>query len=179
MHRNELLGMLEKYATTYPEETECVQRFQTFVVEQPHCFERSLSMGHVTGSAWLVDMTQTKTLLTHHRKLNMWVQLGGHADGNSHVQDVALQEAYEESGLSALQLVSPDIFDLDIHEIPARKHEPAHLHYDVRFAIQSMNEDSFQVSEESHDLAWILVKELSKKSQEESMLRMQAKWLNR
>lgn len=178
MHRNHLLELLGRYQTTYPRETECVQRFKQFVQSHSNCFERSLTVGHITGSAWVVDPTKTNTLLTHHRKLNKWVQLGGHADGHSQVLEVAMQEAREESGLTALQPVFTDIFDLDIHEIPARKNEAAHLHYDVRFAIQVLNNDPFIISEESHDLAWVPINRLSEKTQEISLLRMGEKWLN-
>ena len=70
-----------------------------FVSAYPNCFERSLSIGHITGSAWLVNQTKTRVLLTHHKRLNKWLQLGGHADGNPNVLEVAMQEAREESGI--------------------------------------------------------------------------------
>src|SRR5215510_11521790 len=91
-----------------------------FVAANPNCFERSLQIGHVTGSAWIVDLDRTHALLTHHRKLNKWLQLGGHADGDPDILRVALREAREESNLDAIRPVSENIFDVDIHVIPAR-----------------------------------------------------------
>ena len=123
-------------------------------------------------------------LLTHHRKLDIWVQLGGHADGEADVASVARREGLEESGLGSLQLLDcapgeslqgPGIFDVDIHRIPARKSEPEHLHFDVRYAFQAGGLD-VRVSEESHDLAWVPIDGLDAVTREESMLRMARKW---
>jgi 8-oxo-dGTP pyrophosphatase MutT (NUDIX family) len=147
-----------------------------FVENEPRCFERSLQTGHITGSAWLVDRSGKSVLLTHHRKLGKWLQLGGHADGNPDVLAVALREAAEESGLSDIVSVSNEIFDVDVHEIPAAAGMPAHLHYDVRFALQAAGSREFLVSEESHALRWISIKKVHEITSEESMLRMARKW---
>ena len=179
MHRIELLKKLAAYCETWPDEAETTQRFIHFVQTQPDCFERSLPIGHITGSAWLVNEAGTHVLLTHHRKLGMWLQLGGHADGNPDILDAALREATEESGLSRIEPVSTEIFDLDIHLIPARKNEAAHDHYDVRFAFRTSNAEDYIVSDESHDLAWVEMSALEKYTTEESMVRMAQKWLDR
>ena len=91
--------------------------------------------GHITGSAWVVDPAGSRLLLTHHRKLGKWLQLGGHSDGEPDTLAVALREAREESGLR-VRPISNAVLDIDIHTIPALKGEPAHLHYDVRFALR-------------------------------------------
>ena len=115
-------------------------------------------------------------LLTHHRKLNRWLQLGGHADGDGDLAAVALREAEEESGLSGLTLEG-GIFDLDRHLIPARGEEPAHWHYDVRFVVRAGNEE-FEVSEESHSLAWKSIAEIATNAtDDESLRRMAREWL--
>ncbi len=176
MLRDLLLKLLESYQQEYPEETSCVERYTNFVTTNPHCFERSLEIGHVTGSAWVVNRAGTHTLLTHHKKLNKWLQPGGHADGNPNVLEVALQEAQEETGIANFKTLSEGIFDLDIHLIPARKNVPAHSHYDSRFVLQTVDLEEYQVSDESHDLAWIEIKKLEEFTQEESMLRMARKW---
>ena len=179
MHRNDLLKKLDVYAKRWLNEADTVRRLAGFVKANPDCFERHLPIGHVTGSAWVVDSTGTRVLLTHHKKLNIWVQLGGHADGNSDMLDAATKEAHEESGLDHLKPSSTDIFDIDIHLIPERKSEAAHSHYDIRFLFQITESEEYIVSEESHDLAWVAIRELGSYTSEESMLRMADKWLKR
>lgn len=176
MKRKPLIALLERYRYRWKDEAETCERFIEFVSRNPDCFERSLEEGHITGSAWIVNTAGTHVLLTHHRKLGQWFQLGGHADGEPDVTRVAMQEAREESGLAELRFVSSEIFDLDIHLIPARRSDPEHYHYDVRFALQSVGSDAFTVSEESLDLAWVELMKLADYTTEESMLRMARKW---
>lgn len=143
-----------------------------FVEEHENCFLRSCVPGHLTGSAWIVDASRTRTLLTHHHKLDKWLQLGGHADGETDLLGVALREAREESGLTRLTVVSPVVFDVDRHLIPARKSEPAHYHYDLRFMIEADPAEPLVVSNESKDLAWVEVSRVTALNPEESMARM-------
>lgn len=176
MHRDSLLHSIQRYRTRYPEEAEMIQRFVDFVRAHEDCFERSLEIGHITGAAWIVDAEESRVLLTHHAKLDIWIQPGGHADGHSDVLAVARKEADEETGLDPLELVSSEIFDLDIHGIPARKSDPAHLHFDVRFAFRHSGDGRFTVTEESHDLAWVPLDRLSDYTEEISLHRMARKW---
>jgi 8-oxo-dGTP pyrophosphatase MutT (NUDIX family) len=177
MHRNDLLRKLADYEGAWPDESETIQQFSAFVTDHPDCFERHLSIGHVTGSAWVVNQAGTHVLLTHHKKLNKWLQLGGHVDGNADILDAALREAREESGLNKLEPVGSEIFDIDIHLIPERKQEAAHYHHDIRFVFQATGSETYIVSDESHDLAWVEIRNLRKFTDEESMLRMARKWL--
>ena len=174
--RAPLLSLLQRYARAAPATADL---FRSFALAHSDCFERSCVPGHFTGSAWLVDRTGTRVLLTHHRKLNKWLQLGGHADGDADMARVALKEAEEESGLHDLQVES-EIFDLDRHEIPARADEPAHWHYDVRFVVRARGSDSFTISDESHALAWREIADVAvDESVDESVQRMARKWLER
>jgi 8-oxo-dGTP pyrophosphatase MutT (NUDIX family) len=179
MHRQPLLDLLDSYPRRHPGEDGLVRRFREFVTAHPDCFERSLAVGHITGSAWILDTAGERVLLTHHRKLDRWLQPGGHADGDADVLAVARREGHEETGLETLRVADPDIFDLDIHLIPARGAEPAHFHYDVRFLLQDTGPGTFIVSEESHDLAWVPLDDLHRYTDEESMHRMREKCLAR
>lgn len=137
----------------FTQQPELVQRFLAFDELGETAYLRSHASGHFTASCWLVDTQGKRVLLTHHRKLNRWLQLGGHADGDIDLVRVALTEAQEESGLSDL-FIAPQIFDLDVHEIPARGEDPAHLHWDVRFVVRAMGGLDFVTSGESLALAW-------------------------
>lgn len=173
--RQPLVALLQEYEIRYPDENEAVQRYLSFVKSNPECFERSLLIGHVTGSALLLDSTCERVLFTHHAKLNRWLQPGGHADGVADVAAVALQEALEESGLPEIEFVTNQLLDIDIHAIPERKDEPRHYHFDCRFLLKSAGSDEFVVSEESHDLAWAPLDDVHRYTDELSILRMLTK----
>ena len=180
MHDNDprfkLIQLLKTYRPINPADQAQADRLHVFVESNENCFERSNLAGHVTGSAWLVDLTGTEVLLTHHKKLGRWLQLGGHCDGKSDVLAVAQREAEEESGLKNIDVLSYEIFDLDVHLIPARGVEPEHFHYDVRFALQARGSNDFIVSKESNQLAWVVIDRLENISKEPSLLRMKQKW---
>ena len=177
--RAPLLVLLDYYQTATPEAGPTVQLFREFALTHADCLERTCVPGHLTGSAWLVDGAGRRVLLTHHRKLNKWLQLGGHADGDGDLARVALREAEEESGLGDLT-VEPAIFDLDRHMIPARANEPAHWHYDVRFVVHVTGSEEFVVTHESHALAWRDIADVAGDSSvDESVRRMARRWLVR
>lgn len=177
--QQQVLGLLESFAPRDPRDGAARELFSAFARRHPACCERTLSVGHFTGSAWLVSADGQSALLTHHRKLGRWLQLGGHADGDSDLAAVALREAEEESGLTELS-IEPEIFDIDRHAIPARGSEPEHWHYDVRFVVRASGSEEFAVSEESHDLAWRSISELCEEpTVDASVRRMAQKWLAR
>jgi 8-oxo-dGTP pyrophosphatase MutT (NUDIX family) len=172
MTREALLAQLDAYRADDVYEAKMADRLRVFVAAYPDCFERSLTIGHVTGSAFVVDLERRHTLLTHHGKLDRWLQLGGHADGDSHVLRVALREAAEESGLAGVRPVHEQIFDIDIHLIPARGAEAAHDHYDVRFLLEADRAAPLRITSESKALEWVALDRVAELTQEESMLRM-------
>ncbi|MCU0326949.1 MAG: NUDIX hydrolase [Spirosomaceae bacterium] len=177
MHRQPLLNLLANHQASDPHEAKMLAEMIEFVKQNPDCFKRELLIGHVTGSAWIVDKSRKFVLLTHHRKLDKWLQPGGHCDGDPDVLNVALKEANEETGVERIKPVSESIFDVDIHLIPERKGIPAHYHYDVRFLLEADKEIPLVISDESNDLAWIAIEELPKLNDEESILRMVRKTL--
>ena len=175
MHRRPLLEKLSAYRPIDKHEAEALDRLTRFVKDHPDCFERALQIGHITGSAWVIDRQRTHALLTHHRKLDKWLQLGGHADGDPDVLQVALREAREESNLDAIRPVSEVIYDIDIHAIPARGTDPEHLHYDVRFLLEADRAAPIRASHESRSIAWTPLDKIATLNPEESMTRMVAK----
>lgn len=185
MHRNPLIQTIQDYEDfilpKFPEdshEPSCLGRFRQFIAEEPQCFDTQNPRGHITGSALIVNRDFSRVVLTLHRKLGIWVQLGGHADGDALIERVALREAQEESGLTRLShfplegRVLP--FDWDIHEIPASAKIPAHWHYDVRYLIMAEDHE-LTISEESQDLRWIALDEVREYTREPSMLRQFSK----
>ena len=109
--------------------------------------------GHFTASCYIVD-GEGRLLLHHHRRLGRWLQMGGHVDGDELPETAALREGREESGLADLELL--DLFDLDIHTIPAAKGEPDHDHFDVRYVVRTRTPEAITLDRaESNDLAWV------------------------
>ena len=177
MHRSGLKSGLAAYRTRWPEESDTVARFEAFIDSHADCFHRTCRAGHVTGSAWVVDPTGGRVLLLHHRKLGLWLQPGGHSDGDPDTLTAALREAREETGLP-VRALDQTIFDLDVHPIPARGSEPAHHHFDVRFLLRAEH-DRFRISSESRALRWVPADEVGALTDRESVLRMARKWLAR
>lgn len=149
-----LREFIANYRTPFEEEKAMIPDFLA-LLDDPMAFSRERKEGHFTASAWIVNRRRTHTLLTLHRKLQKWLQLGGHADGNQNLLEVAMNEAREESGLTSLRLVDRFIFDLDRHLIPANGADAQHFHYDVRFLIEAEMDEPLIISPESKDLAWV------------------------
>jgi len=174
-----LAQALSGHARRWPDEAATVALFQELLAGPQDPFRRERLAGHFTASCWLVSRDGNRVLLTHHRKLGLWLQLGGHADGERDLSIAALREAEEESGLPDL-CVEPEIFDLDRHWIPEHRRVPAHWHYDVRYVVWAGSNEAYTVSAESLDLAWREIAELAgDAAADTSVRRMAAKWLAR
>lgn len=151
-------------------------KIKTFIDQNKDCFLRSNAYGHITGSSWVVNESFDSFLLHYHRKLRKWLQLGGHADGESNVLKVSLNEAREESGLLDFKVLSEDIFDVDVHLIPKRKGEPEHLHFDVRFLLQASSSVPLSRSvRESIELVWVPISDVMGKSEYDNVRKMAIK----
>ena len=185
MHRRPLLHMLSRYEQRHPEERNMIARIRRLVATHVDCFERTCRPGHVTASAWVMTPTADRFLLVHHRKLDRWLQPGGHVDGDADILVAALREAREETGLEDLRLADDGPhatpLDVDVHHIPARYNpageliEDAHEHHDVRVLVFAAAEATPLASDESHAVGWFTPDELLTLTSEESVLRMMRK----
>jgi len=176
--RKSLIHSLQSYSTLFVEEGIIKSKFLE-LLDHPRSFYRDHLPGHITGSAWIVNEDLSKVLLVLHAKLGRWLQPGGHADGDENVLNVALREAKEETGLHDSTILSPLVFDIDVHSIPARGDFPEHLHYDVRFLLQASEQDLLTISDESRDLKWFPLNELrALTGNEPSIMRMVGKTIN-
>jgi len=174
--RTALVRSLLELAPADAEEAGDRDQIVAFVRRHERPFDRAIREGHLTGSAITVSADGSRVLLLHHRKLDRWLQPGGHADGDTDLARVALKEAEEETGVHALVLHA-ELFDVDRHWIPEHKGVPAHWHYDVRYVVRAQDE-GYVVSDESHDLAWRPVAQLAgDPDADPSVRRMAGKWL--
>ena len=159
------------YVPRDPQQAEARARMLAFVDEHPDALLRTCLEGHLTASALVIDAKGERGLLTLHRKLGRWLQVGGHCDGDANLAAVALREATEESGLPGLA-IDPAPVDLDVHRIPARPGEPEHWHLDTRFVIRAGSDERLQVSEESRELRWFAPAELDSIETDASVRRL-------
>ena len=176
MHRQGLLESLKNYTPLDEHDQKNLEALRAFIQKNPHGFDRNSKEGHVTASAWILNPAKTAVLLTHHKKLKKWIQLGGHCDGNPDTLAVALREAKEESGIEKIVPLTEEIYDIGIHEIPEREDEPAHVHYDVRYLLQTTVCDRLHISDESIDLQWVPLKKLADFPADDSALKFIPKW---
>ena len=174
MHRKELLQLLNRHETRFMEEAGYVARARAFVEANTDVFNREHLPLHVTGSAWVVSPDFTQALILHHVKQDQWFQPGGHADGDNDVLRVALRETSEETGLDPgqIHLLSDQVFDVDIHTIPASEHDTWHEHIDLRFLVQIDNRLPVPGSDESHEVLWIDLRYVSAYNNNRSTWRM-------
>lgn len=172
------LSLLKAY---HPEDV-AEQAFRTqmiaFVNRYPDTFtSRANTQGHLTTSAWITSPDCTKVLLIYHRKLQKWLQPGGHIEpSDPSLQAAALREAREESGLQNFAYATEGVFDLDIHPIPALGTDPGHLHLDIRFHLTASDMAALTPQQrEVSQVQWFTLSELKEMELPPSLWRMARK----
>lgn len=172
MNKREIIEQIEAYSPDDLDEIKYKEDLLTFINSHDILLGKGNPDGHITASAWVINEDRTKALMTWHRKLDRWLQLGGHTEVNESLIQSAIREVEEESSLRNIRLVSKEIFDIDIHKIPNNPKDKAHYHYDVRFLIQGSEDEPLLISEESKDLAWIPLEEMHTYNNNRSVIRM-------
>ena len=172
--------LLAKYLSKHPEDAAEVMAIKgqlTAASQNPS----PLQTGHLTGSALLFDPNSQRVLLTHHKKLNRWLQFGGHVETHDHdIGATALRECKEESGIDSVIFADENIFHVAVHYIPETNGphaEPAHYHYDICFLCATTDKTVFQASDESNSLRWFTLSEILSECKADSTLYMMAKKL--
>lgn len=166
-------NLLARYNPTDPEEIIAKEKMLEFMATCDDCFLRSCRVGHFTASAFLLNKEKTHACLMHHAKLDKWMQVGGHCDGDYNVLNVAIKEAQEESGILNIRAIQTEIFDIDMHLIPPNSKEEAHYHFDIRFLLHAYDDDTLVKNHESKDLGWF---DKNHTAAPLSVLRMFKKW---
>jgi 8-oxo-dGTP pyrophosphatase MutT (NUDIX family) len=162
---SEIIETLENHQPADDKEKADVEQIIRLIDEHPNIINKNCEIGHITGSALIVDVAQKRVLLHFHRKLNRWLQLGGHAEYEKYPHQIAEREAKEESGLIDLKLFpdtnKPTLIDVDVHTIPQQKNRPEHLHLDFRYAFSTNTPELVNGAEgESDQFLWIPLSDL-------------------
>lgn len=114
--------------------------------------------GHLTSSAFIVNKECTHCVLMHHKKLDKWLQPGGHAEGEISVKENAMKEAQEETGMKTL-VNTGKIHTVDVHVIPEYKGQPEHHHHDICYLFQADINEKPVGNHESNFVKWVSLEE--------------------
>lgn len=173
MNKTETLASLRQLSTSDEKEMVFKKDMIHFIEQNQDFTTRKNLKGHLTGSAWILNPDHDKVLLIHHKKLDLWLQPGGHIDEvDNSLYDTAYREAIEETGLKNIVPLSTHVFDIDIHNIPERKGIPSHFHYDIRYIFESESLETRPDFEEVLNIRWFSLRELSQNNKDSSLIRM-------
>ncbi|MFF9621553.1 NUDIX hydrolase [Streptomyces griseosporeus] len=154
----------------YEDQEELRLAYLDHLAAHPDGVWKACTAGHVTASALVIDPERGRVLLTLHRKLRMWLQMGGHCEPqDASLAAAALREATEESGIAGLSLLPGGPVRLDRHPIPP----PCHCHFDVQYAVLAPADARHAVSDESLDVRWFAYDEVAEVA-DESVVRLLA-----
>jgi 8-oxo-dGTP pyrophosphatase MutT (NUDIX family) len=173
MSPDKLRSLLEGYGPADPREAEFVDRMRALLTHPAPLSRSTFEPGHFTASAFVLSPDQNSLLLIFHKKLGLWLQPGGHIDPTDEgIEEASRREVAEEVGLAALERLDPlgPIFDVDIHAIPARPKEPAHEHFDVRFAFVAGSLD-VRLNAEVRESQWVALSAVESVTTDRSVIR--------
>jgi len=153
-------AFLQDYIPFDASESETKDQALLLLGQYPHSFCRTHLPGHFTASALIVNAEKSHILLMHHKKLNLWLQPGGHWEDGETLELTARREAFEEVGISQLELMLSKPFDIDQHSVPAIGSESAHVHFDVRYLFVCQSQEALTPNEESLGLRWVPILDL-------------------
>lgn len=155
----------------YNEQEEVDRQLILSVLEQEDIFFRSNMVMHMTASAWVINKEMTQVLMAYHNIYDSWAWLGGHADGEENLLEVAIKEVKEESGLSEVKARIKEPFSLEILTVDGhekrKKYVPSHLHLNVTYLLEGDENETLQVKEDENSaVAWFPLEDAIKASTE-------------
>lgn len=161
--------ILENYLDYYVSEKDELLQLKDFIENGTNIFDPKNQIGHITASGFIYAKEEEKILLLSHKKLNRYLQPGGHVElSDNSLLETACREIKEETQLTDLELVNIFLdknipFDINTHFIPEnpKKDMPAHYHHDFRYLFVVENATSIFIDiEESNSYQWVSIKEL-------------------
>ena len=129
-------------------------------------FTRDNTTAHMTASGWVVSPDRKSVLMIYHNIYNSWSWMGGHADGETDLLQVAQREIREESGIRDLKLLTPDIYSLEILTVDGHikrgEYVSSHLHLNVTYLFEADPAQPLHVKpDENSGVAWIPISDLA------------------
>lgn len=165
------VAALDELARAWPASAGTAARMRELLAAPGDPFSRQhTAPGHFTASAFVLCPERRRVLLIRHPKLGRWLQPGGHVEaGDADLVAASKREVREETGVVVDGPVG-GIFDVDIHRIPQGEREPAHEHFDVRYAFIARS-DRLEASSEVLGARWVELSEVATLTDEDSVLR--------
>ena len=167
-----LKELLSAHAPSDPKEAKyCLEMAQLTTAQDAALSRHHFTPGHFTASAFVLSPDRKSVLLIFHGKLARWLQPGGHIDPEDlNVLHAAAREVAEETALTDLEPIGSGLFDVDIHEIPARKNSPSHRHFDLRILLQAKSLD-FKAGSDALDAKWVRLEDVNEVESDASVMR--------
>lgn len=134
-------------------------------------FCRENAIAHMTASAWVVNSTRTKVLMAYHNIYRSWAWLGGHADGEQDLLQVAIREVQEESGLRNICSMTDEVFSIEVLTVDGHMkrgtYVSSHLHLNVTYLLEANEEDELCAkADENSNVSWFCLDDAIKASSE-------------
>ena len=155
----EIIYAIRKFEPFDQEENYEKEYLLKFIETHDDYLTRENIFGHITASAFVVNESHNKFLAVYHIINNGWMYLGGHADGNPNLLEVAKREVFEESGVHA-KVLSEDIFAIQNavakNHIKNGKHVHFHTHFDVMYLMEAKESEVLSYAKsESKGVKWL------------------------
>lgn len=166
-----LMKQVEKYMPINEQEEKDKKLILNWLYSEKDVLTRNNEEAHLTASAWIVSPDRKQVLMIYHNLYSSWAWLGGHADGNANLLQVAIKEVKEESGLTNICVLSNDIFSIEILSVNGHEkrgqYVSSHLHLNITFLFEANPEDLLQIKpDENSGVQWIAIKDISHMSNE-------------
>ena len=169
--RQELVNQIENYKSFNEQEEMDRQLILNWIKNNDNAFSRENTVAHMTASAWVVNKDRSQVLMVYHNIYNSWSWLGGHADGETDLLQVAIREVKEEAGISNVWPVSEEIFSLESLTVDGHvkkgRYVSSHLHLNVTYLLEADSEEAVSIkADENSGVDWFSQEEALKKSTE-------------
>lgn len=164
-------AIIEKYRATFHTEEQRLAQLMSLVKESrkdDELVSRDKYVGHITASGFVISTCRKKVLLLRHKKLDLYLQPGGHFQaGDLSPLDAARRKIKEETGLNNLDYLPYHLdndevpIDIDTHHIKGSDGENNHYHHDFRYLFLCNCNDDIKINKEKfHEFKWDDINEL-------------------
>lgn len=160
-----LIKEIQEYEPINEQEKEDKERMLFFLNQYDNCLLRENRIGHFTASAWIVNKERKKTLLIYHKIYDSWAWVGGHADGEKNLREVAIKEVKEETGVKNIHFISDKIFSLEVLTVDGHEKKgqyiSSHLHFNITYLVECDEKDDLVKNvEETKGVRWFRIEEI-------------------